>query len=629
MPLRLRDSLTFKNFNMPVSYRVNAQGKMRDARNVCSIQDFLRTRNGVQRYNGTALGTSSVVSVSYFKTTADSSKVIAKSGTKLYSVAKTGASTEIKTGLTAGVKHRSVTFNGKSIIALGADGLFSWDGTTFTQLGQASPSTATVATGTGSLTDSTYKVGITFYSSTTGFESNASDSSAIATVSQGIDVSDIPATAANDHIDKVRIYLRDDTANGSYLFITEINLGTTTYTIAADATSTQVPPTINAAPKSGGAKYLTTFGKRVVYSGNSTFPNEVFISNEYLQDAFDDTITQKVIKASGQGSVTGIGSGFYNNDNMNAYLCIFTRSSIEVYSELGGSPSLAKISTDVGCVSHDTIKEINGDIHFMSSNGWHIISNGKLLTKGKKAFKLGEGDIDNIFNDSGYVYELNKSNFDNFFSVYYPTLNQYLTFVSEGSSLTISKAHNYEMEIGGFRPYDFSLGFNAACLAEDANKEEVVLIAGDTGRIYEHSINVTRHDVDASNTSIAIDAFALLYWLSHPDLDASLNFGTLALKALSNSNALTVKCFLNYELDSPAAKSYDFSVAETGFILDVSLLDEGILGDGRTIVRDLSGGIYTTAQSLLIGFYQSIIDSDIGLISGQVDASKNGNSNYK
>ena len=116
MPQRLRQQIKFENFNMPVSYRINAQKRMRDARNVYSNQDMLRTRHGVQRFNGTALGTADVDSVSFFKTLAGARKYIAKCGTKLYSVAETGASTEIKTSLTSGIKHRSITFNGKSII---------------------------------------------------------------------------------------------------------------------------------------------------------------------------------------------------------------------------------------------------------------------------------------------------------------------------------------------------------------------------------------------------------------------------------------------------------------------------------------------------------------------------------
>ena len=308
-------------------------------------------------------------------------------------------------------------------------------------------------------------------------------------------------------------------------------------------------------------------------------------------------------------------------------MCIFTQSSIEVYSELGGIASIAKISTDVGCISHDTIQEINGDVYFMSTNGWHVVSNGKLIIQDKKAFRLGNGDIDNIFNEKGYVYEINKTNYSNFHSCYYPTLNQFLTFVSEGSNTTMSKAYNYEFDIQGFRPYDFQMGFSFSTLAEDSNGEEVILLAGTDGRIYKHSINVTRHDVDESNTSLVIPVFAQLYWIAHTDLDATMNFGTMIYKALSTDNALTVKCFFNFDIETLEEKSYDFAKEETGFILDVSLLDVGTLGDGRTIVRGL-GEVNRTAQSLLIGFYQSIIDSDIGLIDGMITASKNGNPNY-
>jgi hypothetical protein len=201
-----------------------------------------------------------------------------------------------------------------------------------------------------------------------------------------------------------------------------------------------------------------------------------------------------------------------------------------------------------------------------------------------------------------------------------------MTFISEGANTNISKCYNYEFGINGFRPYDFPTIMYSATLAEDSTGEDVVLIGGKNGFIFQHSVKEARSDTLDDNTTQAIDAFALMFWIAGDDLDATLNYGQFTLRALEGDTPITVKCFLDYEKDAPIDKSYDFSKDATGFILDVSKLDIGTLSNGRTIVRS-RGGIYKTAQSLLIGFYQNTIDTNMNLIEGQLDTSKNGNPN--
>ena len=85
MPQRLRATYKWPNFDFGVSYRTNAQDKMRDAANVYSNQSVLRTRNGVQRFNGTAVGSGvDLKSISFFKKADGTRKYIAKGSTTLY-----------------------------------------------------------------------------------------------------------------------------------------------------------------------------------------------------------------------------------------------------------------------------------------------------------------------------------------------------------------------------------------------------------------------------------------------------------------------------------------------------------------------------------------------------------------
>lgn len=615
---------------MPISYKVGAQNRMKDARNVCTIQDILETRHGTSHYNAVAFS-GIPLSLSFFRENDTTSHILAKDGTILYDAKATGAHTEIKTGLTSTTKHRAVTFNNRHIMAIEGDGLFSWDGSTFSQLGQEVPAAVTVgASGSGNtLTASDYQVAVTFYSSTLGYESNIGTLSTTVTVASAeqIDVSGIPASAANGFIDKVRVYLKDVTNNSDFIFWDEINLGTTTETIDADPTSTQTPPEKNAAPLAGGGKYPAIFGQRFCYAGNSTFPSDVFFSEPFLPDAFDASATARTINIAGNGPITGLGVGYFGGDNQNPYLVAFKERHIELYTEASGSGQQVVISQEIGCLSHDTIKTINGDVFFMSAKGWHAIKDGRLIKTKDQNDSIDNGDINDIFSRSGFVFELNKEELDNAFSIYYPTLQQYLTFVPEGSNASIFKAYNFEFSIGGFRSYEWSTNFKAACLGRDSTNEEIIYLAGSGGYIYTHSIKEEKGtDTDEGGNLIDVDAFAQLYWIGGEDMDASYNFGPLILRALAQSNPITIKLFLDYSLQSPLDKSFSFDDPETGFILDVSKLDEGILSDGRSIVRYV-GEVLRTGQALLIGLYKSDQGETMGLIEGQLDVQKNGNPN--
>lgn len=633
MALNLRASQKVREFNLPVSYRIYEKGnKLIDARNVFSNQGRLETRFGTSRYNSTAL-VDSIESLSFLIKSDGNRYCIAKSGTSLYSVATVGAHTEIKTGLTAGTNHKGVVFNDRQIIAIESDGLFSWNGSTFSQLGQAAPATLTAAAASGGslTTGDQYQAAITYYASSLGFESNAQISS-ITTVSGAnlrLALSNIPPAAANTFVDKVRIYLKNVTNNGNYLFISEQNLGTTSFNIDEESTSTQEPPVNNGAPLAGGGKYLTIFNSKLVYAGNASFPNDVFFSEEYLPDAFNPNDTQTVLTVSGQGGVTGLATGLFGDSSLDPFLVIFKRRAIYIYSEIGGNARMVPISNEIGCVSHDTIQVKNGVVYFLSEDGWRGIFNGALIKNSQgEVITLGNGDIDDIFKSTGYVYEVNRSQISSAFSVYYPTLDQYMTWVAEGSNSALSKTYVYEYDTGGFKPYEFGTIATCAVLGEDTNSRPIVLYGTSSGFIMKHSIMESRSDVDSVNTEISIPTYAVMPWYPNEDgdFDASYNFRELMLRAIVSDNALTVKSFINFDLGDVENYSYTFTDPNSGFILDLSRLDEGVFGNERTI-QTARADINRTAQSMAIGFYQDVVGGNIGLVAAQLDLNKNGNPN--
>lgn len=631
MPLNLRSSRKLSNFNVPVSYRISEERqRLRDALNVYSNQDRLETRHGISRYNATALG-GVPLSMSFFKDVDSNRHLITKVGANLLSVKATGAHTTIQGGLNAATTHQGITLNNRHFFALGSDGLAQWDGTTYSQVGQIAPAIVGLATTTGSLDNSTYDVVVSFVSSVTGFESNAGlPSAAVATSSQGLNVTSIPATAPNSTIDKVWVYLRDVSNSGDFLFVKEIDLGTTSTTITANPTSTRVPivTLLHGAPLAGGAKFLTEYDGRLVYAGNSTFKNDVFFSEVGIPDGFNGNgLTQTVLNISLDGDITGLATGFFNDSQLQPYLVIFKKTSTHLFSEIGGIPRQTIIDDKVGCVSANTIKTRNGNIYFLSTRGWREIINGRMPQEKGKTDTLGGGDILDIFTEDGFVYGLNKSQFANFFSVYYSVLDQYITFCSEGSNSDLRKAYNFQFDINGFTPYRWDdLNFKCGTSGEDTDGEETVFIGADNQYIHTHSINEDRNDVDRDGVASNIDVFAQLVWISGNDMDASYNYRSLIIKAIASINTLDVKYAVNYNLGVLSLVQFTFPDPLDGFVLDVSKLDEGLLTDGRTIVTDPQD-LNIAGESLVIGFYQNIASGNINLISAQLDMSKNGNRN--
>jgi hypothetical protein len=639
MPLARRASKKMRSFDLPVSYKIGeTRERLRDALNVYSNQGRLETRFGRSRYNPTGLG-GSVKSLSFFKHANGTRYLIAKIGTTLVSVSNSGAHTTIKTGLSADTKHRGITWargvSSRHIIAVEGDGLFQWDGTNFTQLGQDPPTAPTLATATGTLPDGTYKVYITYYSSTTGFESNASlPTAGITTSSQGLGISSIPATAANATIDKVRIYLKNTASADDPVYAGEVSLGTTTYEISESPVSTETYPLSNAKPLSGGGKYFTEFNRKLVYAGNGTYKNDVFFSEIDLPDAFNDGTgpDRLVLNPIYDGHITGIATGLYNNTVLNPYLVIFKERSTHIYSEINGEGNLIPISQEIGCVSHDTIRVKNGNVFFLSTSGWRAIENGRLVLGGNSnnskdnPITLGLGDVDDIFTSPGYIYEANKSRLSDAFSVYYSTLDQYFTWIAEGAENDFTKAYVYEFKLGGFKPYSFHSPATSACVGEDTNGKEVVFMGDDNGYVYTHSINEERSDDDENGDDQNIYAFAQMTWQDGDDFDASFNFRELIIRRVAGNASMDVKAWINFSLDE-IGDTFVYENPREGFVLDVSELDSGSFGsDDRTILT-ARADINRTGENILLGFYQNSQGVSLGLVAAQLDYSRNGNRN--
>ena len=640
MPLSRRAQKKISDFNLGLSYRAqDTKPNLRDALNVYTNQGRLDTRHGYSRLNSTSLG-GKVLSCTHYGKADGTIYNIVKVGTELISVSFTGAHTTIKTGLTATTKHRAITFNDRHIIAIEEDGLFSWDGTSFNPLGESAPvggstgASEYTLSGTGSgssLPDATYGIKATYYSTTLGVETEASEarSQAISgTAYLRVTNAGLDTGVGNSLFDKVRFYLADETAAGDYLFSFEADIDFTTGDIGAVSTSQTEPPTDCSAPLAGGGKFFTEFNRRVVYAGSNSFKNDVFFSSIEAPDCYDFTLAgNKTINIPGSGKVTGISTGLYNGNALDPYLVIFKKRSTHIYSEIGGNSKFVTIDNQIGCVSHDTITVKNGAIYFLSERGWRAVFNGNMVKDPSgDATTLSRGDIDDIFTYKGFGYEINKAQLENCFSAYYPTLDQYITWVAEGVNPVFSKQYVYEYDLNKFKAYTFSINATCAMSGEDQDGNQAVVFGDDAGYLYTHSVEELKTDIDSSETDVNIPAFALIWWIPESgDYDATYNFRELIVRAFTNSDLITVKAWQGFNQTDTYNYSLDFSQA-FGFVLDESLLDEGILTDERQIIT-ARADINLVSESLLIGFYQEAADASLGLLSLQLDLSKNGNRN--
>ena len=640
MPLKRRQVDQISAFNSPVSYRADElrPNRLRDSRNAFANQNRLETRYGNSRYNSTAIvAASSILSCSFFKNSAGTRYILAKIAGSIYTVPTTGASSAIKTGLVTTTKYRGLTMRDVHVLACDADGMFGYNGTNFYALGSAVPAAPTQAVSgvAGTIPAGQYQVRLTFYSSTTGFESNGGTETGYLTVgaTNQIDLTDIVATATNPTIDTIYIYLRDVTNNGVYLYSQSISLGTTTATITAFPTSTQTPPLTHGQPTAGGAKYITEFNGKLAATGNGTFPSDVFMSEQYLPDAWNQTATRNILYTLGDGPNTGIATGFYAGDSggkLDPFLVVFKKRAISIYSEIDGLPKFTQISSKIGCVSNESIVVKNGNVFFLSENGWREISQGRLVEdKSRNAITLGLGDIDDIFSSPGYIYRVNDTQLQNCFSVYYDKLDQYFTWVPEGSNTSFTKIYVYEFKMGGFKVYEFPLSGSCACNAEDSTGAEIVLWGDANGYLYKHSIKETqRSDVNASNTAVSIPAFAHLFWMDGKDFDATYNFRELICRAITGTTAVNIKGWTNFSFGNLTTDSMTFTNT-SGFILDDlqgGVLDQNTFSDERDLAKARID-INRVGWNLLLGFFQDTIGANLNLINAQVNFSKNGNCN--
>ncbi len=633
MSIRRRAARNLNALNLGVNYGTRAAGfrVCRDALNFVSVDKVGRTRNGSARHNSTALD-AKAESLSFFKQRDGTRELLAKQGTQIDKVAESGAHTKISGSntLTASTRHRGVTIGRRHFIG-DPSGLYWYDGTNFAAAGQSAPAAPTVAAGSSgnTLPASTYRVAYSYVASSIGYETNIGAESSQVVIASGerIEITGMSTSATHPLIDKKRIYVRDVSASGALKFYAEIAIATAAHNVNSEVISSVVPYERNAVYPSGGAKYVEEFDKRLVASGNSNNQDIVYLSETDLPEAFSDTIRPNdtltsQIYVPGDGPVTGLKTGLYDNDKQRPYLCIFKEASTHIFTESDG---LVTISDTDGSVGQDTIFRRNGDIIFLSREGWRAIENGRLLTNQDDS-SLNLGHIDDIFKRRGWQYAANQTNMDDWFTVYYPTLDYAMTFSSLEGNTRLDRVYAYEFESAGFKPFSFPINANCGALGEDSNGAKTVFFADDTGYIFSHSVNSDYNDRDASNNKTEIKNHFILAWEDAEDIGSSYQWLKAVLRGVESNKAITCKWWTNYDLGTPYSEDVDWTGTSQGFRLDVSQLDIGAFGDDREKKR-AEVDLRTNGFNLSFGVFQDSVDSAMEITNIQLNFRKCGNRN--
>jgi hypothetical protein len=492
----------------------------------------------------------------------------------------------------------------------------------------------TYANAGGTLAAGVYTPYASYYSSKTGYETNAVacqygtiTGTGVITMGYAHNWKDL-YKISNKEIDSVRFYLQ--LGAGSKVFvsekrITDINALNTRVgeTITAFPSSTEVAKESNQKFQWGGARFVELMNEMLVLAGNNDYPHDVWFSSSAGIQYFPSDAN--ILYTPGDGPITAIKTGFFNDSKLDPYLAIFKKNSIHIYSNIDAQGKFVQISDVIGCVSSKTTTVINGDIFFLSESGWYVISNGVLAKDSKQLpIPLGGNGVIDVFRQPGFPRELNRQKMEDFHSVYWDRYRTYLTFVCEGGETIPSKAYPFEFGLPGFKFWKFPIKFTCSCIGREIKgRDQIIYFGTDDGEILKYSPSNRRTDVTNAGES-SIPAWSSVGWVQGIQYDASYNFRELVFRTINSPNNITIKAYRDFH--ESAIFNEDIINSMDGFILDVDKLDIGIFGDDRR-VHTLRTDINWCGENLAVIFYQNKKDSNIGLISAELCYSKNGNRN--
>ena len=274
------------------------------------------------------------------------------------------------------------SLNNVMYIATGYDSLYKFDGTRLYKAGLPQPAAVTSTNLiAGSITDTDVQYAYTYeYTDAKGniIESILSDKTALISPSSNdveVTVSNILDTTGFDtDSTDLKINLYRTTASGTTLYLvkTVINDGTSaTQVIVDDVTSAAILSNVEYIDpiKPHGlppvVKYLTTYQGLLVAAGDPTNVNTVYYSDIDSPEYFPPAQNSFLVDTSLGDKVTGIaplGNSLFVFKNRSISQVTGTIADDIFRVDLFGNSS-------IGCAAYHTIKEVNGNLAFLSNTG--------------------------------------------------------------------------------------------------------------------------------------------------------------------------------------------------------------------------------------------------------------------
>lgn len=347
-----------------------------------------------------------------------------------------------------------------------------FNGVAVQNFGITRPTVGTMALGDGGGAGShngTYEGRVSFYNAATGQESSVSNTTAatVAVVNRTIAWTNIPVSS-DSQVTARRLYIRNTaTMTNFYLAATlSDNTSTSTTTNVTDASLiTLAPDTAENDPPPANVRYLATHLSRLFASDGI----DLFYSKVGLPESFDPDNTEPV-NANDSDQITGIHAA-------HEVLIVFKRT--QMYALFGDDPAswtIRQVSADIGCVSHRSIRTIEGVTYWWSLKG-PIKWDGIGLPEAIGTPKINQTITSEALNYAQFgniAAEVDQQNQRVMFAL--PEFNQ--------TRNTVMLPFNYRLgvwESDGWNPFDVS----SMAAVEDANKIPWVMVGSYSGQVFK------------------------------------------------------------------------------------------------------------------------------------------------
>lgn len=318
-------------------------------------------------------------------------------------------------------------------------------------------------------------------------------------------------------------------------------------------------------PADGVGKYLSTYNGRMIMAGNPSFPFRLYYSVSLDGDDWTSGNGGGSLDVSYDGDPDGINALF---GEFQGKYYFATRTSI--YELSGNTPAdfvVQKISSGIGCVSHQSVVQTDNDIIFASDRGVHSLR--KTITSDQTEISFISREVQKF-----YTKQLDKSLLPQAKAVWDKQQNLYILSCPESGQSTNSVVMVYNINFGFWTLWQ---DVDARTLAPlYLNGDQSILVGREDGQI-SYLNDSTPTDLGEGIAAI----FRSGKFFPGKDITSQWTFRNITLFARSDRvGAITVNSKVE-NLDSTSTVTKSISLGQDGdllgstFILGVSTLGLG------------------------------------------------------